>query len=82
MDVRVPQGCADVIEEPGQWAQLQEGFLEGQGCHLMSKCPVLKGPQRAQAEAVWSVLEVVVVFPGTALCREGSTWGQDRGDSH
>lgn len=50
MDVRVPQGCADVIEEPGQWAQFQEGFLEGQGCHLMSKCPVLKGLQRPREE--------------------------------
>lgn len=52
LDVRVPQGCADVIEEPGQWAQLQEGFLEGQGCHLMIKCPVLKGTQRPWVEVL------------------------------
>lgn len=51
LDIGVPQSCADVIEEPGQWAQLQEGLLEGEGCYLGAKCPALHGPQRGRGRS-------------------------------
>ena len=52
LDVGVPQSCADVVEEPGQWAQLQEGFLEWGGYYPGANSPALRGPQRVQVEGV------------------------------
>lgn len=45
MNVGVPQRRADVVEEPRQWAQLQEGFLQGEGFQL--------GLVSVRTEVIW-----------------------------